>query len=204
MDQNQSVAALPAIGTPMEGGFFAGAYLLKGERRGLIIAPKVGGEAKGIWHEEFELIEGALSYVDGLSNTRAMAEVGSPIAQEALELRIGGFEDWHVPAQDQLEMAYRAFKPSTRENYLYGRSGINASALPPSYPYLAASPGQTSIEAFLSGGPEAFEADEWYWTSTQHAGNSCCAWMQYFGDGNQNYGHKDYEYLVRFVRSVAI
>lgn len=196
--------ALPALGTPMAGGLFCAAYLLLGMRRGLIVAPKQGGEFKGIWHEEYEAVESARSYVDGLSNTRAMAEVGSPIAQQALELRIGGFDDWHIAAQDQLELAYRYLKPSTRANYLYGRSGLNASALPATYPYAEGSPAQTLIEAFRTGGAEAFAEDEWYWTSTQRAGYSDYAWLQDFGYGNQDYGLKVNEYPVRAVRSIPI
>ncbi len=39
---------LPAIGTPMPGGFFAGATMLNGERRAIIIASKQLGEFKGV------------------------------------------------------------------------------------------------------------------------------------------------------------
>ena len=35
---------------------------------------------------------------------------------------------------------------------------------------------------------------------TQHAGNDDYAWMQHFGNGNQNNNHKDNQYRVVLVR----
>lgn len=51
--------------------------------------------------------------------------------------------------------------------------------------------------------PELFKK-EWHWSCEQHAGSSGSAWVQYFGNGYQGNGHKDDEYLVRFVRRVFI
>jgi hypothetical protein len=45
---------------------------------------------------------------------------------------------------------------------------------------------------------------EWYWTSTQYAGYAECAWIQDFYNGDQCYGHKDYESRARAVRRVAL
>ena len=45
---------------------------------------------------------------------------------------------------------------------------------------------------------------EWYWSNTQHASYSDFAWLQYFDDGDQYYGHKDDEYRARAVRRVEI
>ena len=50
---------------------------------------------------------------------------------------------------------------------------------------------------------EAFER-EWYWTSTQYADVSDCAWFQGFYNGNQNNWHKDGKDMARAVRRVAI
>ncbi len=51
--------------------------------------------------------------------------------------------------------------------------------------------------------PDEFEQD-WYWSNTQHADDSDCAWYQGFDDGTQLDTGKDYELLVRAVRSVTI
>lgn len=45
---------------------------------------------------------------------------------------------------------------------------------------------------------------EWYWSNTQHASYSDCAWYQDFNNGYQSYGHKSYGVRGRAVRRVAI
>jgi hypothetical protein len=195
---------LPAIGTPMPGGFFAGAYLLNGQRRALIFSSKkIGISLKGAWHEDEIDVSGAKSYNDGMANTQAMAAAGSGLAKTVLEMEIGGLSDFYIPSQDELEICYRAFKPTTEPNWCYARSGINLSALPPTYPYTPEFPVQTALEAFQTGGDEAFEAG-WHWSSTQHAGYSDYAWCQDFGNGHQYDLSKSSELRVRPVRSQPI
>jgi hypothetical protein len=192
------------LGQPMEGGFFMGAYMLGAERRGLVVANKAEGELRDVrWHKRFDPVAGALSFVDGLANTVAMAAAGSELAQKILELRIGGVEGWHLPALDQLELIYRVAKPTAQANSLYARSGINLSALPPTWPYTEEAPGQTALDAFRKGGAEAFE-EGWYWTSTQSAANGLYAWIQSFSYGDQDVDHKGYRDLARAVRSFPI
>ena len=43
---------------------------------------------------------------------------------------------------------------------------------------------------------------EWYWTREQRAGIDDYAWMQLFGDGFQDYYHKDNQFRVVLVRRV--
>lgn len=198
-----ALPALPAIGTPMPGGFFTGAVMLNGQRLAIITASKKLGEFRGVWHPDYAYAPGAKCFVDGHANTLAMAEAGSPIAEQALSLEIDGLKDFFIPSQDMTELQYRAFKPTHNENSQYGRSGINVSALPPTYPYTLESPAQTLLEAFQQGGEEAFEP-ELYWTSTQPADNSFYAWCQGFSIGDQYYDDKIYEFLVRAVRSQPI
>lgn len=44
----------------------------------------------------------------------------------------------------------------------------------------------------------------WYWSSTQHAANSDCAWIQFFDFGDQSLFHKSYEGRARAVRRLPI
>lgn len=175
------------LGTSMGGGFYAGRIMIDGNPFAIIVAPKSEGEHNPvIWIPKYKAVPEARSYNDGHVNTRAMAEAGSKLAQWALDLRIGGFDDWYLPAQDELEVIYRNLKPTARENYCYVRSGINLSAIEPTRPYTPDCPLQTESELFKAGGAEAFD-EAWYWTSTQHVSGSDYAWGQYFNDGTQDY-----------------
>jgi hypothetical protein len=196
---------LPILGTSMGDGFYAGRIRLDdGKAFALIVAPKAGGQnAPSIWIPDYKEVPGALSYNDGLANTKAMAEAGSKLAQWALDLRIGDHDDWYIPSQDELEIIYRNLKPTTEENYCYARSGINLSAIDPTRPYTPDFPAQTNAELFKDGGEQAFDP-AWYWSSTQHAANSTCAWTQYFDDGNQNGYDTGSKFRARAVRRVSL
>ena len=197
-----TTTTLPAIGTPMPGGFFAGAIMFNGQRIAIIQASKLH-ELSGAWHDNEPDVPGAKSYNDGLANTQAMAEASSELARQVMDLTIDGLSDFYIPSQDEAELCYRAFKPTTDKNWCYARSGINLSAVPPTYPYTPEFPIQTTLDAFKQGGDEAFEPEA-YWTSTQHAGYSRYAWYQGFDDGSQDDFIKSCELRVRPVRRQPI
>ena len=188
------------IGAPFEGGFYGGKI-----RVGLVIcaivwAPKAEGEITGQWLDSYTDVPGATSCFDSMANTKAMAEAGSTIAQQALAASIGGHTDWCVPARDVLEMGYRYLKPTTEENDVY-RYGDNPSSIPAGYPYTATSPEQTTVEAFQDGNSEAFD-EAWYFSSTQYSEYD--AWDQTFFNGTQLIIIKGYERRVRFVRLIPL
>lgn len=192
------------LSLPLEGGFYAGRILIDRTEYALIVAPKAEGEhADGPWYSSSASVAEALSYCDGFANTRAMAKAGSELAKWAIGLRIGGHADWYLPSQDELEICYRNLKPTTEENSLWSRSGINVSAVPPTYPYTADLPKQTKNKLFCADGAEAFDP-VWYWTSTQHASGSSYAWVQYFSDGYQTTSHKVSYGRARAVRRLKI
>lgn len=92
---------LPPRGHPLAGGSFVTRYWLNGQERALVL---LDDEFQGVWGEPSTMIENANSYSDGEANTRAMAEGGSLIAIEALEL--GAF----IPSclEGQMVMAAKA------------------------------------------------------------------------------------------------
>ena len=203
MDQSTQ-QAVPAIGTRVQGGFFGGVIRSNGEIRALIVPPKALGEkAPSILIPGYKDVPGAKSFHDGMANTKAMAEAGSKLAKWALDLSIDGYSDYYIPALDEREIIYRAFKPTADKNTQWARSGINLSAAEPTWPYTLDFPTQTAMDAFKAGGPEAFEAN-WYWTSTQHAADSYNAWCQDFTDGSQSYIGKDAKLRARAVRSILL
>lgn len=201
-----SKADVPAIiGTQFGGGFFAGLFHAEGKKFAIVTAPKAEGEhSDAPWNDTYSMVDGALSFLDGLANTQAMADAGIRLAQWALGLRIGGVDDWHIPAQDVKEVIYRNLKPTTEKNWCYARSGINLSAAEPTRPYQPDFPVQTLSDAFKQGGTEAFDPVN-YWTSTRHASSSDYAWGQNFGNGNQLISYrKDSYYRARAVRILEI
>ncbi len=200
-----SAAEVPAIaGTPFGGGLLAGFFQAEGRKFAIVTALKDEGEKQNEqWNDSYSIVKGALSFFDGVANTQAMAEAGSNLAKWALGLNIGGHNDWHIPAQDVLEIIYRNLKPTTEENWCYARSGINLSAIEPTRPYTPSFPLQTVADAFKQGGNEAFEPTV-YWTSTQHVSDSDSAWVQYFAYGGQSLSLKYGKFAARAVRILEI
>jgi Protein of unknown function (DUF1566) len=201
MNTQEIIPSVP--GTPFGGGFYAGRILVAGVLHALVVAQKNEGERESTWLDSEQHVAGADSYCDGMQNTVAMAEAGSELAQWARGLQIGGFTDWFIPSQDELEVMYRGLKPTTRANYLYARSGMNVSTVPPSFPYAKADPAQTTAPDFAEGGVQAF-ADEAYWSSTQHAAGADYAWYQDFDYGCQGNSNKSASLRARAVRRFAI
>jgi hypothetical protein len=96
--------ALPALGQPFAGGYFAGRYFLRGEERALVVADRACEFAAQWWDRTGPRpnIRGAQDYMDGMVNTMAMAEAGCAVATKVLRLHIGGHGGWHIPARDEL------------------------------------------------------------------------------------------------------
>ena len=200
----ERAAEIPTVpGTPFGGGYYAGRISIDGKTYALIVAPKALGEHAGIaWKTNWRAATpGAQSLCDGLANSKAMDDDGHPAAHWARSLRVAGFDDWYLPARDELEICYRALKPTADENWLYGNKGKNASSVPPGKSYTKSSPTQTGVEAFREGAPEAFERAS-YWSSTEFGPAN--AWIQYFDDGGQGDVGKYGDLRARAVRKVLI
>lgn len=191
---NQSNIEGLSIGAEIAGGYYTGLIIGEGKLFALVTAPKAL-EFKSAWGEYGTELEGARSYHDGAANTADMRSAGCAAAQ-ANELADG----WHIPSRDELELMYRAFKPTEEDNYGY-RSGDNPSSVPPGYPYTEQAPAQTALDAFKAGGEQAFD-DTWYWSSTQYSAN--LAWSQTFDVGYQLGYDKILEGRVRPVRRMLI
>ena len=101
--------ATATLGTPIAGGFLIGRFFLEAQPYALILAPKHEGEfPRTAWHKTFDTVKDAQSDFDGLANTRAMAEDGSPLAVKTLALRINEQEDWYLPSRGELLLAWSA------------------------------------------------------------------------------------------------
>ncbi|QYG07153.1 DUF1566 domain-containing protein [Janthinobacterium sp. PAMC25594] len=192
-----------AIGAAFGGGFFAGLINAGGKTFALIVSPKLFGEFKGRWHASDDSVPGAEDYADGLANTNAMAAAGSELAKAVRASVIEGFDDWYIPARDELELIYRNLKPTDYENSASFRDGENPSSVPMGRHYTEELPGQTGVDEFRAGGNQALDP-VWHWSSTQYGPSSSYAWGQHFYGGYQTNFHKSYEGRARAVRRLPI
>ncbi|OGO99921.1 MAG: hypothetical protein A2Z93_14355 [Curvibacter sp. GWA2_64_110] len=104
--------SIPALGHLVEGGFFHGVLLVDGKLYGEVTGPAADCFVKDlVWLPDYKDVPGATSASDGLANTRAMAEAGSPLGQAALACRSGGFDDWYVPARVGALLQHGNLKP---------------------------------------------------------------------------------------------
>ncbi|HEP8049757.1 TPA: hypothetical protein VDT32_001992 [Pseudomonas aeruginosa] len=94
---------LPEIGQPLADGTFFARHWLNGKEYAYVDLGK-SAEFTGEWGEYGKDVDGAVSYRDGASNTVAIAEAGSPIAKQALEIGEGVF----IPSVLELALLFSA------------------------------------------------------------------------------------------------
>jgi hypothetical protein len=210
--QMQAVAANnwpsppPVIGQAYQGGFYAGSIGVSGTATHyLVVGPIASAQSASKKYKDVNTATaGADSVIDGPQNTADMVADGNatvyPAAHFCNDLVIGGYSDWYMPAQNELDVCYFNLKPTTTSNFT--SSGINANAIPArASNYTTGTPAQTSVVAFQSGNLEAFNANA-YWSSTEYS--SQFAWYQHFNNGRQTYVQKLTDYRVRAIRRVAV
>jgi hypothetical protein len=203
-----------SIGLEAEGGFFAGLISHTANSvptHALIVAPRATG-ASGTgytittslqWKTAQTTTTGTTSDFDGAANTAAMVTAGitaHPAANFCVNLSIGGFTDWYLPARYELDIAYENLKPTTDSNNTSW--GINPYSVPErTVNRTAGDPAQTSVSAFQSTGAEPF-VDDFHWSSTEVS--STVAWRLNFGGGSQASGTKTATNRVRAFRKLAL
>ena len=145
------------VGDPWQGGFYAGQISVGGTTWGLVVAPRATGYTET---QPMNTATGvnttAFSRWDGVGNMDLMVGAAWPAANWARGLTIGGFSDWHLPAEDQLDLCYRSFRPVNAPNTSWGE---NPSMVPPKGNYTSTDPAATTVPAFMAGGEEDFTAN---------------------------------------------
>lgn len=196
-----------SAGKPYGGGYYAGANIVVGGTTyALVVAPAAqGGQSSGlIWKTSNTSSSGSTSVNDGLSNTNNMIAAGAsahPAANFCDGLSINGYNDWYLPARDELEICYRYLKPGTQTNNTSSQ-GVNNSSSPTGAAYTSGNPAQTIAAIFKTGNSEAF-SESTYWSSSDSGPTT--SWSQGFINGTQsNINTKSNSYNVRAVRRVAI
>ena len=197
---------IPAIGSALGGGFFAGQISTAGNSiadYNLVIGPKASAQSGT--NLQFKTSRtsdpGATSVINGPANSASMDDASHPAAQFCEGLTIGGFSDWYLPAKNELEVCYYNLKPTTTSNNTSYGTNANAVTARASN-YTAGTPAQTSAAAFItSTGAEAFDSER-YWSSSESSASA--AWRQYFLTGDQFDYSKTASFRVRAIRRVAV
>jgi hypothetical protein len=205
----------PAVlGEPFGGGYFAGyiSHTADGNpTHCLIVAPRLEG-ATGTgytlttnlqWKTANTTTAGTGSDFDGEANTAAMVTAGiadHPAAEFCVNLSIGGYADWYLPARYELDIAYFNLKPSTAANNT--SSGTNIYAVPQQNSnWTAAYPTQTALTAFNTS-EEAFVADR-HLSSTEEGSSN--AWSTFFSTGQSSFGLQKISFArLRAFRRIAL
>ena len=201
------------IGEAFGGGYFAGyiSHTADGNpTHALIVAPRATG-ATGTsytlttnlaWKTVATTTAGTTSPFDGAANTAAMVTAGiadHPAANFCVNLSIGGFTDWYLPARYELDIAYFNLKPSTAANSTIW--GINIYSVPRrDINNTTTYPAQTALTAFNTTA-EAFVAAP-HFSSTQFS--APFAWNFPFSDGLQANPSKTSGGRVRAFRRIAL
>ena len=209
---SNSVTPALAIGSAYGGGFFAGQISTTANgvaTHNLVICDVTVGQFYGKTWGPSPVSTSATSVIDGPANSAALAALGASYQAATFceAINTGGYTDWYMPAQNELEVCYYFLKPSTTDNFVY--NGENANAVSPepiSTAYTSSVPGQTTATNFRTGASSQEFASGTYWTSTEY--DATYAWYQHFGGGQisrQNYNSKGVSsYYVRAVRRVAV
>lgn len=193
------------IGQAFAGGFYAGQIGVSSVATHYLVAsPLSSGGDKKKWKNANTATSGADSDINGPQNTADMVADGDstvyPCAHFCNDLVIGGYTDWYMPANNELEVCYYNLKPGTQSNVT--SSGINPNAVPArASNYTAGDPAQTSATAFRTGGAQAFVADL-TWSSTEFSNSS--SKRQAFYNGTQSTVIKTATYYVRAIRRVPV
>jgi hypothetical protein len=204
---------LPAIGSALGGGYFAGQISTAGNGvadYNLVVGPNATASSN-LDYKTTNTGGDPTSVINGPANSAAMNDASHPAAQFCEGLTVGGFTDWYLPAINELEVCYYNLKPTTDSNN--SSWGINANAVPARASNYsgagppAVSPAQTSATIFQTGNAEAYPATGIVRSSSQYIPSGNYALTIQFAIGTQAGSAKvggSPKGFVRAVRRIAV
>ncbi|MCW8158965.1 DUF1566 domain-containing protein [Stutzerimonas stutzeri] len=191
---------IPA-GTFIEGGYYAGGLInIDGLVFALILAPTEGV----IVNARYRHTSGgpATSRYDGKANTEALLADPTGIYDAALYcagLVVSGYDDWYLPAMDELEICYRHLNSSGVHNQV-NVWGSNPYSVPPGSNYTTYDPPATTSPLFMTGGVEILSGNTWTSTSFDFSQ----AWCPNLTNGQLQRSNKTDGRPVRPIRRVPV
>lgn len=203
-----------ALGEPWGGGYFVG-YISHTANsiptHALIAAPKTT-QYQGAFSTQSQIFgDNSRSTFNGASNsTNWLVSYSSSIMTSVAycdSLVVDGFQDWYLPANLELDIAYFNLKPGTGANFTgaFGGNVLQGGPNPYSVPrrdvgWTSSYPRITDVSIFL--GSESFSLGP-YWSSTYY-GNVTVG-TQNFADGalTNDYGKTNSKW-IRAFRRVAL
>jgi len=200
----------PVLGSAVSGGFFGGQINDGGIIYNLIVAPKATGQYNPSGTNPATIQYKTTSSADtpattfqnevyGFPATHLGNDSNHPAFQFASNLPVGGYDDWYLPAKNELEILYYNLKTDTTSYNT--SSGQNPNAVPArSSNYTAGNPAQTSVALFQTGGAQAFTTGVDYQSSTEGSTLTGNGWGEAFLTGYQSLNPKGSGYYARAIR----
>ena len=211
----KSLPAPPDIGEYIHGGFYFGRIKIDNEVYNLVVSPYNPGQYTGTWSDINGTVPAPNSVNDGYKNTYHDTSVSHPSVDWVKTLTIDGYDDWYIPARDEMELLYRNLKPTTDDNYLgnqpqYPGEGIlyageNPNSVPRGHPYTPVLPAQTTVGIFKNGAQQALSSA----SDGNSMGNSTAYASLNIGytvlnNGQQVSGSNRFDYTKRAIRRVKV
>lgn len=193
-------------GDPFGGGYFVAKFSdneTGSATHNIIVADKIVGQSPSTlaWKTTATNTNNTINAGWGKPNNDAMAGGAHPARDFCVGLSINGFSDWYMPTYAELELCYYNLKPTTTNN-ITGGSGNQWSVPKRIGGYTISDPAQTASTLFQSGQQQAFNTDNFYWTSYQTSNTN--GWVISFNAGSSTTRIKTDAYYVRAVRRVPV
>lgn len=213
------ITGRPVVGQAYEGGFYVGQMIDSGQLYDIIISPKAQGQIQSLRYKTAATSDGQLaaSVYDGWTNTNALADAEHPLFEWARSQVINGFDDWYIPARDELELLLRTLKPTTAGNNngtrtaqageVNPRIGQNANSFPVGGAYASNVPALTKVVGFQAHEAQtlyATSAITTHYSSTQSSIGEGQCWIQSTTGLIQQVINKNTSGAARLIRRVLV